>query len=284
MRIAVLTGVFACAVTFAAGSGNANAATLQNNEAISSRDTISRMVAVAETTDASLIKESEEEKAKENKTIKDEFKEKEPAKHKVAQGESLVKIAPKYEIEWTRIFDKNIQLENPDLIMVGEELIIPETDEVLEKREIATVAVEQEVVSSTTNNSNARPVATDSSTNSTNAAPRAQAVQTSTPAPRGNSGGNRYVAGYCTWYVKNRRPDLPNNLGNANTWVSRASAQGIATGSTPRAGAVGQQGNHVVYVESVNGDGTVTVSEMNWKGLYVQSSRTVSSSSFRYIY
>jgi peptidoglycan DL-endopeptidase CwlO len=77
---------------------------------------------------------------------------------------------------------------------------------------------------------------------------------------------------------------LPNNLGNANTWVARAAAQGIPTGSAPRVGAIGQQGMHVVYVESVNGDGTVTVSEMNFRGRYVISSRTVPASTFRYIY
>ena len=77
---------------------------------------------------------------------------------------------------------------------------------------------------------------------------------------------------------------MPNNLGNANTWVARAAAQGMATGSTPRAGAVGQQGMHVVYVESVNGDGTVTISEMNHVGWNVVNQRTVPASNFQYIY
>jgi surface antigen len=49
-------------------------------------------------------------------------------------------------------------------------------------------------------------------------------------------------------------------------------------------GAVGQQGNHVVFVEAVHGDGTVTVSEMNWNGWNVVSSRTVSAGAFTYIY
>ncbi len=33
----------------------------------------------------------------------------------------------------------------------------------------------------------------------------------------GNASGNNYAAGNCTWYVKSRRADIPNNLGNANT-------------------------------------------------------------------
>ncbi|MFO0971641.1 MAG: CHAP domain-containing protein [Candidatus Saccharimonadales bacterium] len=119
------------------------------------------------------------------------------------------------------------------------------------------------------------------------AAPVATAV-VSPPAPgvvaRNSSAGNTYIPGYCTWYAKNRRPDLPNRLGNASTWVSNAAAQGFATGSTPKAGAIGQQGNHVVYVEGVNADGSVTVSEMNYRGLFIISSRTVPATTFRYIY
>lgn len=107
----------------------------------------------------------------------------------------------------------------------------------------------------------------------------------STPrVARGGSGGNSYAAGNCTWYAKSKRPDLPNNLGNANTWASRAASQGIPTGSTPQLGAVGQQGMHVVYVERVNPDGTVFISEMNKIGYGKISTRTVPASSFKYIY
>ena len=129
------------------------------------------------------------------------------------------------------------------------------------------------------------------------AEPASRAIATTKTAARGGTGtmssyagsqasstGNRYSPGYCTWYVKNMRPDLPNNLGNANTWVSRAAAQGITTGSTPKAGAVGQRGMHVVYVESVNADSTVTISEMNHKGLYVRTVRTLPANYFTYIY
>ena len=262
MRITVLTGVFACAVIFVAGTAKADAATLQPTETITTSSTIERMVAVAETTKSPLLEIAEEPEVK-----TEEVKPVEPIKHIVGDNESLSKIAETHDTTWQRIFDKNESLENPNIISQGTELVIPEAEEVLEKREFVEpdpVVVQPRVRSA-------------SSTAVTASAPAVS-------APRRASSGNGYVAGYCTWYVKNRRPDLPNNLGNARTWVSRAASQGLATGSTPRAGAVGQQGNHVVYIESVNGDGTVTVSDMNWSGLYVKTVRTVSSSNFRYIY
>jgi surface antigen len=260
MRIAVLAGLFACAVIFVAGTSSAAASTINNPEATESSEAIERMVAVAETTKSPLLSISDDpEIVPEVTEIPDEIK-----KHIVADNESLSKIASQYSVTWKRIYDKNIQLENPDVISVGQEITIPKDDEVLEPREIA---IPEPVVES------------PRATRQTN-----QQATTSTSSARGSSDGNRYVAGYCTWYVKNRRPDLPNNLGNASTWVSRAAAQGIATGSSPQIGAVGQQGNHVVYIESVNGDGTVTVSDMNWSGLYVITTRTVPASNFQYIY
>jgi surface antigen len=100
-----------------------------------------------------------------------------------------------------------------------------------------------------------------------------------------SSPGNTYTWGQCTWYVKNKRPDLPNGLGNGGRWVANAAARGFATGTTPRAGAVGEQPGHVVYIESVNGNGTVNISEMNYNGrVGVVHTRTVAASMFRYIY
>lgn len=100
-----------------------------------------------------------------------------------------------------------------------------------------------------------------------------------------SDGRNTYAWGQCTWYAKNKRPDLPNALGNGGQWVARAAALGYATGSTPRAGAIGEEPGHVVYVESVNGDGSVNISEMNYNGgVGVVHTRTTSASEFRYIY
>lgn len=87
-------------------------------------------------------------------------------------------------------------------------------------------------------------------------------------------GYNGYDYGYCTWYVANKRAaagnPVPSNLGNAATWATRAAAYGLATGRTPQVGAAGitstSGAGHVVYVEQVNDDGSIWVSEMNSYG------------------
>ena len=115
-------------------------------------------------------------------------------------------------------------------------------------------------------------------------------VRTAATAPRLTyySGGvNSYAFGYCTYYVASRR-SVPSFWGNANAWYYNAQASGFHVGSTPAPGAVAWTGagyyGHVAYVESVNG-GMVTISEMNYNGGWDRVSyRTVSASSFRYIY
>lgn len=115
------------------------------------------------------------------------------------------------------------------------------------------------------------------------------------PAPRagprvvahgGGSCGNHFAYGQCTWYVASRRC-IP-WFGSAYQWLSQAAAAGYATGHTPAVGAVavwyaGQGGasgaGHVAYVEAV-GNGTFTISEMNWNGGWGRvSSRTLADNS-----
>lgn len=184
-----------------------------------------------------------------------------PKQHTVEDGETLASIATANDTTWERLFYKNTSLADPNVITPGQTFVIPTADEQLAERPLPA----------------APPVEAPAATTST--APR-----TSGYTAMGSSVGNTYTRGYCTWYAKSRRPDLPNNLGNADTWVARAAAQGFATGSAPQVGAIGQQGMHVVYVESVNGDGTVTISEMNYQGWGVVSQRTVPASTFLYIY
>jgi surface antigen len=191
-------------------------------------------------------------------------------KHTVAEAESLSDIAKLHDIEWKKIYDKNTSIDNPDVIVPGAVLTIPTDDEVVEPRELPVVPKPAPVT--TTRRS------TVSSTNAvkTTSAPR-QVV-------RGSSSGNLYAPGNCTWHAKSMRPDMPNNLGNARTWVARAAAQGMATGTTPRVGAIAQRNNHVAYVTGVNGDGTINISDMNYRSLYAVTYRTVPANQWSYIY
>lgn len=180
-----------------------------------------------------------------------------PVIYSVVSGDNLTKIGTAYNVEWQRLWAKNTQLTHPDLIHVNDKITIPEPSEQLSREIPAQVSL---------------PATT----------PGAAPV-------RDYGGGNTYDYGYCTWYVKNRRgASIPNSLGNANTWYSRAAGMGMAVGSTPRAGAVGTTtrgyAGHVVYVESVNSDGTINISEMNYQGWGVTSTRTASATEFVYIY
>lgn len=112
-------------------------------------------------------------------------------------------------------------------------------------------------------------------------------VATNTPTQaRGSSQGNSYAYGNCTHYAKQLRPDLPNNLGNANKWYANAKAQGLSVGYTPAVGAVAEATTgymHVAVVQKIDGD-MIYITEKNYKGFNVVSSRWATASDFRYIY
>ncbi|MBO7657661.1 LysM peptidoglycan-binding domain-containing protein [Candidatus Saccharibacteria bacterium] len=80
--------------------------------------------------------------------------------------------------------------------------------------------------------------------------------------------GGPYGAGQCTQWAWSKRRDIPSTLGNANTWAARAAAAGYTVNRTPSAGAIFQTSSgwygHVGYVEGVNADGSITVTEMNY--------------------
>ncbi|QDX00220.1 CHAP domain-containing protein [Staphylococcus chromogenes] len=101
---------------------------------------------------------------------------------------------------------------------------------------------------------------------------------------RGTSGPNLYTVGQCTYYVFDRvGGTIGSTWGNANNWASAAAAAGYSVNHTPKAGAIMQTTagpfGHVAYVESVNANGSITVSEMNYgQGPGVVTSRTISAS------
>ncbi|HFV7763078.1 TPA: CHAP domain-containing protein [Staphylococcus aureus] len=115
---------------------------------------------------------------------------------------------------------------------------------------------------------------------------------TTTAAPSSNgrsisngyaSGSNLYTSGQCTYYVFDRvGGKIGSTWGNASNWASAAASSGYTVNNTPKAGAIMQttQGyyGHVAYVEGVNSNGSVRVSEMNYgHGAGVVTSRTISA-------
>ncbi|HSE61267.1 MAG TPA: CHAP domain-containing protein [Candidatus Saccharimonadales bacterium] len=95
-------------------------------------------------------------------------------------------------------------------------------------------------------------------------------------APSGGNGLSPYGYNYrnCTDYVAWKLRSLGvsqsnvSGLGHGGAWATKAAAKGIPTGDTAKVGAaaVNTAGSwgHVAYVEAVNKDGTIKVSEYNW--------------------
>lgn len=109
---------------------------------------------------------------------------------------------------------------------------------------------------------------------------------------RSGSVGNRYAWGNCTYYAYERRAAIGRPVGsfwgNAATWAAAAAASGYVVNNTPAPGAVAHWNaysdpwvgyyGHVGIVESVNEDGTVTISEMNngaYGGFNIVNRRTI---------
>ena len=203
----------------------------------------------------------------------DEQAKKEPTKddHKVVTvkaGDTLSSIADAHDTTYAVLYNANESILNPDVIDVGDEVRIPKQDEELPDRfaeyqaslVIATPAIAAPIVSQT---------ATTYTTSSYTAAP-----VNSTSYYVGNGM-------WCTDYVHSKRPDVPIYDNAGYSWITAAQAEGKATGTTPRAGAVAVMNGHVAYVESVNPDGSYVVSEMGWNyqaGNYNQ--RTVQPGTF----
>lgn len=99
---------------------------------------------------------------------------------------------------------------------------------------------------------------------------------------------NTYAWGNCTWYVAGRR-QVPPRWGDAYRWYYSALASGWRVGTIPAVGSIawtpaGRLG-HVALVEDISNDRrSVFISEMNYQGLGVRSTRWVAITDFKYIY
>ena len=103
------------------------------------------------------------------------------------------------------------------------------------------------------------------------------------------SGSSPYPQGQCTWYVYQRMQQydssISGDLGDAHNWNNHAEREGYTVTQSPKnhtavvfeAGQLGAdtQYGHVGFVEKVNDDGSIVISESNVKGLGVISYRTI---------
>ena len=183
--------------------------------------------------------------------------------HTVADGETIEGIAEKYGSNSdliTTFNDLELGGLEKDTSVIVPSGILPET----ERPEYEAPAA----------------AAVESSTSSTS-------VQSSYRSNMSASVGNKYAYGYCTWYAYERRAQIGRPIGsywgNATSWAASGAASGLVVNRTPAVGAIMQNGGgygHVAIVESVNSDGSITISEMNGPaGWNVIGTRTISAGS-----
>ena len=204
-------------------------------------------------------------------TVAVETKELQIVEVTVQAGDNISAIARKYGTTVDDIVRRN-GITNPNVIEIGAVLKVQTTGEIPEES-----AAPYDQLKAAASAFITPPASVAVAAPSVSRA----ASRSYTSAPVNSS--SYYVGNgmWCTDYVHSRRPDVP-IYGNAGyNWISAAQAQGRATGTSPRAGAIAVMNGHVAYVESVNGDGTYTVSEMGWNykaGNYNQ--RTVGPGAF----
>ena len=127
----------------------------------------------------------------------------------------------------------------------------------------------------------------------------AQPQKLATTAPSANNSvvsadtaGNTYPAGQCTWFVKGDLSWVGNHWGNASAWGASATAAGHTVNSSASVGSIalfapGVGGassyGHVAVVDSVNPDGTISISEANYAGKAFNE-RTISTAGVQFIH
>ena len=163
-------------------------------------------------------------------------------------GDTVQSVSSAYNLNVDQVIAKN-DLYGVDLTE-GMQLILPDA-------EIPAAPVKETAVDDSTTDDNSSNISY---------------VKTS-------SGPNHFYAGQCTWWVAQKRY-VP-WLGDAWQWYGNAQSYGRPVGQKPIPGAImvtWESGyGHVAYVESVKGN-SFTVSEMNYIGPYVVSTRTITTS------
>ncbi|MGK2896562.1 MAG: CHAP domain-containing protein [Candidatus Saccharimonadales bacterium] len=101
---------------------------------------------------------------------------------------------------------------------------------------------------------------------------------------------NRECVSYTAYKVAASGRHMPywGGIGNANQWDDNARVSGIPVNSTPAVGAIAQTDagpyGHVMYVEAVNSDGTISISQYNAGFTGTYSTAVISPSGLTFIH
>lgn len=201
----------------------------------------------------------------------------------VQGGDTITTIAKKFDLHVASIVKMNsLDANNIENLKPGQKLMIPAKDlsdsqdwlAQLNQKKANDLRIAQEKQAKQLALAQAqarRSVVTRASGSSRGTSTNGAKLSTYT-------GSNAYPYGWCTYYAASRR-SVPGQWGNASNWLNSARRSGYATGPTPTPGSImvssESWAGHVAYVESVNGD-SFTISEMNYKGWGIVSSRTMS--------
>jgi peptidoglycan DL-endopeptidase CwlO len=98
----------------------------------------------------------------------------------------------------------------------------------------------------------------------------------------------RQCVSYAAWKTYKIKGYMPYGFGNANNWDDAARARGIPVDTNPQPGdiAVSNSGywGHVMYVESVNSNGTINISQYNVRLTGEYSEATISKNGLYFIH
>ncbi len=200
--------------------------------------------------------------------------------YKVAPGDSIVSIASRYNLSPGSVLDAN-HLSATAILKADQELLIPanDTNTSLAWLDAINKAKAEERAAAEKERQKQLALAQRNQTSRSSA--RSLPPSSGDIVVIGRKVGpyNGGASGYCTWLVHDIRKDLPNGMGNAINYLNSARANGMATGSVPRNGAVmvsrESSVGHVAIVQAVYSDGSFKVIEMNYKGWAIISTRIV---------
>ena len=227
-----------------------------------------------------------------------------PVAYTVASGENLSSIAAKYHVTVAEIrWSNSDSLFSNDVVATGQQIVIPpvhgivvvakssdtvdalaakygvDSQAIVDFNRLRSTQLSQGmvlVIPGGTGGAFPPPPALYQILASTNHSTYITHVLSCCLGPYVN---NKFPQGWCTYYVATKRNVTWN--GDAYYWYQNAAAQGYATGSTPKVGAImvtaESWAGHVAYVEGVNPDGSWLVTEMNWVAFGVIDDRLITT-------